>query len=101
MTKIPLIPIIILGKDADTENLVCAVAELPEEPGVVGVMLADAIRHVGNAYCGTGDSLKKAQVIMEIWSVLQSEMSAPTAQATMITEHGQLYPESLTLGDPE
>lgn len=101
MNKIPLIPVIILGRDPDNEALVCAVAELPEEPEVVGIMLADALRHVANAYTGAPGSSRQAAVALRIWEALKMEMANPTDMPTMITEHGRLDPGPVSITDDE
>ena len=98
MEPIPMSPMLILGK-SETDSLVCVIAELPDEPGVVGIMLADTIRHVANAYCGAGESQRKAEVVLEIWAMLQAEMSNPTSETSMMTESGVIMLADLTVGE--
>ena len=93
-------PMLVLGQDPHG-NLVCAIADLPDEPGVVGIMLADVIRHVANAYCGDPESPKKAEIVLSIWAMLQAEMGEPTAAAVMVTEAGMMAPGGILLGERE
>lgn len=79
----PLDPLLLIGEDED-KNLVCVIPALPEHPGMVGTILADAIRQFGVAYAG-GDKVAQAQVVMVIWRFLSAEMSNPTDELTTIT----------------
>jgi hypothetical protein len=82
-------PILILGEDV-SGNIVCAIAELPDEPCVVGLMLADMVRHVANVYCGEEESVEKGLVVMKIASMFNAEMSKPTAGTHVVTKSGRM-----------
>jgi hypothetical protein len=98
--RIPFRPEIVIGRDPE-DNLVCAIASLPEEPPAVGVILADTLRHIANCYWDEEMSSEKAQGIMEIVHIFNAEMSAPTATVKMVTGHGQLAPGELVAEEQE
>lgn len=100
MNPIQMHPVIVLGMDHDG-NLVCAIAELPDQPGEVGVMLADVIRHVANAYHGPDESKEKSETVMEIWEMLKAEMSSPTELPQMVTGSGYMRPSAFEMGEDE
>jgi hypothetical protein len=91
-------PLFIVGEDA-SGNIVVAIAELPEEPGVVGIMLADVVRHVANVYCGDGESAEKGMVVMNITSMFNSEMSKPTGGAQVVTKSGRMVATAMMAGE--
>lgn len=82
----PIHPQLIVGVDPQLNGeggQVCIITELPDHPGEVGVMLADVVRHYGRAYGGE-DQKKVVAAVMEIWSILQAEMSNPTDEIHVV-----------------
>lgn len=74
--------ILILGRTEEGQIGCTLYDPLPEHPAELGVLLADLIRHYGLAYQSKGR--ERAQTIMEIWSVLQAEMSNPTDEIKVL-----------------
>lgn len=52
-----------------------------EEPGVWGIVLADLVRHVANAY-EQAEGLDRAEVIQQIMALFAAEWDAPTDEPT-------------------
>lgn len=103
---ISLDPTIVIGQDPDGQT-VCAVADLPAQPADVGIMLADVIRTIADAYADTlvaADAPDRADVVeaarMEVWQYLQAEIKRPTAELSLTA--GRLAPERLrAVEEPE
>ena len=68
-------PVFVMGHDVKG-HLVCMIMELPVQPGLIGVMLADAVQHFGNAYADIGED--KQRVEAEILRVFGMEIACPT-----------------------
>lgn len=94
-------PKVILGTD-DEGHVVCVILDLPKKPAIMGLYLADALRHITNAYCEEdADEGEKAQVAMEIYSVFTAEMAMPTDKPKAITRSGKIKQVRLDVSDDE
>ena len=83
-------PQIIIGQDPEG-RLICLLADLPKEPSVVGIMLADTLRHVASTYAGDDASdSERARIALTIWSALKAEMSNPTDDVKLIENSGDI-----------
>jgi peptide methionine sulfoxide reductase MsrA len=69
----------------------------------VGIILADILRHAANCYWGEEMSEEKAQGVIQIVTAFNAEMSRPTAEPVMVTQHGHLAAQPIVAAgvDPE
>jgi hypothetical protein len=69
-----------LARDPETEGVVVMLDPTSfEHPGAWGIVIADLVQHVANAYAQ--DGLAAAPVLAEIRRIVLAELDAPTDKA--------------------
>lgn len=80
-------PCLVLFNDPD-KGLVCMLNNNEfETPGIWGIVLADVVQHIVNAY--VKDGMGGREVRADIIQMLTSELSAPTAKAQRVEPEWQ------------
>lgn len=81
-TEIEVNPCLVLFNDPE-QGLVCMINNNEfETPGIWGIVLADVVQHLVNAY--VKDGLGGREVRADIIQMLTAELDAPTAKAQRI-----------------
>jgi len=72
-------PILVMQRDEKGRVVVALNVDAFEHPGTWGVVIADLVQHVANAYAQ--DGMAAAPVLAEIRRIVLAELDAPTDKA--------------------